>query len=51
MIRNAEMIDAGADLVVAYWDGKSPGTRHSIGYARSRGIKVVIINERGETQS
>jgi hypothetical protein len=34
-----------ADIVVAIWDGKSPGTRYTIDYARSIGkpVRVYIL--------
>lgn len=42
--RNVEMAKhAGKDgILVAVWDGKSPGTKHMINAARSRGLKVYI---------
>lgn len=33
MIRNKEMIDF-ADILISFWDGKSPGTLHAIGYCK-----------------
>lgn len=40
--RNKDIIDK-ADHVIAFWDGKSPGTRHALAYARSRNKKVVVV--------
>jgi hypothetical protein len=41
--RNAEIADyAGA--LVAFWDGKSRGTSHMINLAKSKELKVLIIN-------
>lgn len=36
VIRNTQMIDDCTD-VIAFWDMKSPGTRHAIGYANTEG--------------
>ena len=43
IVRNLEMLDAKPDLVVAFWDGESTGTKHTINEARKRGIDVEII--------
>jgi len=40
--RNLKMLDAGADLVLAFWDGKSPGTGHMIRMAEMRSIPVLV---------
>lgn len=40
-IRNCVMI-AAADALIALWDGTSPGTKHSIEYARSCGKQVLV---------
>ena len=40
-IRNIEIIEQ-VDTVVAFWDGKSKGTLHSITEASKRGIRVMI---------
>jgi len=40
--RRNETIVANADELVAFWDGQSRGTLHSIGLARARGIPVRI---------
>lgn len=39
--RNTEMAE-NADALVAFWDGKSLGTRHMIEIAKSRGLKVRV---------
>lgn len=45
MIRNHEMIDE-ADEVVVFWDGKSPGSRDVIEYAKSKDkLTDLIIDE------
>lgn len=45
MIRNREMADIGADLCIAFWDGKSPGTANMIAEATRHGIPVRIVPE------
>jgi hypothetical protein len=42
--RNQTIVDA-ADEMVAFWDGKSSGTRDSIDRARRAGLKVTVIDE------
>ena len=44
--RNYQMAQAG-DLLIAFWDGQSPGTRHLIGCMQQLGKPVVVI--RGDT--
>ena len=39
------LIIAEADLVMAFWDGKSKGTKHSIDVAKMSGIPVKIFDE------
>lgn len=41
-IRNAEMADSGADLVMAFWDGTSRGTENMIRRARERNIPTIV---------
>jgi len=41
--RNALMAD-NADALVAFWDGKSRGTMHMIDLAKSKGLKIRVIN-------
>jgi len=41
-IRNQQMIDQEPDIVIAFWDGKSKGTRHTIGLAHRAKINVLI---------
>lgn len=40
-MRNREMAD-NADALIAYWDGKSRGTKNMIEEAKKRGLKVAI---------
>ena len=41
-IRNTEIV-ARADAVVAFWDGRSPGTRDTITKARNAGLRVEVF--------
>ena len=41
LIRNRQIVEC-ADLVVAVWDGSSPGTAYTIDYAHERGIPVKL---------
>lgn len=41
-IRNGEMTE-NADVLVAFWDGKSPGTKDMISQAKKKGLKVRVI--------
>lgn len=41
LMRNLEIIDY-ADIVLAFWDGKSRGTKHVIDNCRARGKEVKI---------
>ena len=42
LVRNVEIIKA-ADIVLAFWDGKSHGTKYVIDKCRRLGVKVKII--------
>ena len=42
MIRNAEIVKR-ADMIIALWDGQSPGTRATIGMAKKAGKKLKIV--------
>lgn len=41
--RNAAMLDMNPDLVIAFWDGESPGTDGLIKGARCRGLSPEVI--------
>jgi len=41
--RNAKMAEY-ADALVAFWDGKSRGTKHMIDLANKSGIPVRVVN-------
>ena len=46
-IRNKQMLDyiskADENLVIAFWNGQSKGTKHTVETANKMGIKVQII--------
>lgn len=44
IIRNDLMLDLKPDLVMAFWDGKSRGTKHTIEEAKKRGIKTQVVH-------
>lgn len=41
-IRNEEMPEV-ADALIAFWDGKSPGTKSMISLARRKGLQVAVV--------
>ncbi len=45
IVRNLRMLDQNPDLVLAFWDGRSNGTGHTIREAEKRGIPVEIVEE------
>ncbi len=45
VLRNNAMLDKNPDLVLAFWDGTSAGTAHTIEGARARHIPVEVIRE------
>lgn len=45
-IRNRRMVDE-ADLVVAFWDGHSRGTKYTIDYAIKQDKTIVIFGTHG----
>ena len=42
-VRNREMAEY-ANSLIAFWDGKSPGTKNMINKAKEKGLKTRIIN-------
>lgn len=42
-VRNDEMLNQNPDLVLAFWNGTSPGTGSMIEKAERRGIPVEVI--------
>lgn len=47
MVRNQEMVDLGADLCWAFWDGESRGTQHCANAATMAGIETewILLND------
>lgn len=44
-IRNRSMLDEGRpDLVIAFWDGKSFGTKMMINLAQAEDIKTIVVD-------
>ena len=43
-IKRNEVMALYADALVAVWDGKSPGTKHMISYAKKKKLKVYVKN-------
>ena len=41
-LRNIDII-AESDMVIAFWDGISKGTKHSLNLAESRNIPITIV--------
>ena len=44
VIRNAQMLDKGADLVIAFWDGSSPGTKDMMTRTKRAGVELELHN-------
>jgi hypothetical protein len=42
-IRNSWMLDRNPDLVLAFWDGASPGTKNMIDLTHKRGIDLEVV--------
>lgn len=43
-IKRNEVMAGYSDGLIALWDGKSPGTKHMISYAKKKGLKVYVRN-------
>lgn len=41
--RNKQIVES-SEIVIAFWDGVSKGTKHSIDIARQLGKELIIIN-------
>lgn len=41
--RNLRMLELSPDLVLAFWDGRSSGTKHTLDAARRKQIPVEVI--------
>lgn len=44
ILRNMLLVDR-CDFLFIFWDGKSPGTKHVISYAKKQGVPYRIIGE------
>jgi hypothetical protein len=44
-LRNTDIID-NCDMCIAFWDGKSTGTKDSIKKAKKMGKEILIVNYR-----
>jgi len=44
LARDFALIDA-ADVVVAFWPGRSNGVRREVQYAKNRGIRVLVVDD------
>lgn len=42
-LRNAHMASLGADLCIAFWDGRSKGTQHMVDLAEDAGIPLELV--------
>lgn len=42
MVRNLQMLEV-ADAVIAFWDGQSRGTAHTINEAKKRGLPLRVV--------
>lgn len=42
-LRNRQMAEY-ADMLIAFWDGESKGTKHMVDLANRHGLKVNVIN-------
>jgi hypothetical protein len=40
--RNNRMLDMAPDMVVAFWQGQSPGTKHTVREAMRREIPTIV---------
>ena len=46
-MRNIKIVDE-SDMVIAFWDGNSPGTKSSIDLANKKGNKGLVIRYKKE---
>lgn len=44
-VRNKLIVDH-SDILIAFWDGESNGTQHSINLAKDKGIRTYVITNR-----
>lgn len=43
ILRNLQMLDEPPDAVLAFWNGQSAGTAHTVTEAKKRGIPVRVV--------
>jgi hypothetical protein len=43
ILRNEQMVNTHPDIVVAFWDGSSPGTAHAKAFAEAAGIETRVV--------
>lgn len=43
LMRNQTIVDS-ADMLIAFWDGKSTGTAHTLGLSEKKGIPTRVVN-------
>ena len=41
LVRNKKIVDF-SDMIIAFWDGKSKGTKQAIDYAYKKGKKIIV---------
>ncbi len=48
-IRRNDLIVDAAEMVIAFWDGKSKGTKYTMDYAEKKGknLRLVIYKDKG----
>ena len=44
ILRNMTLVDK-CDFLFIFWDGKSPGTRHTISYAKQQNVPYKLFGE------
>lgn len=44
-IRNKDIVRA-SDIIIAFWDGESRGTKHSLDFASSLGKRCIVISSK-----
>ena len=43
LMRNLQIVD-NCDFLLAFWDGKSRGTKFTIDYAERKGVSIMVID-------
>jgi basic membrane lipoprotein Med (substrate-binding protein (PBP1-ABC) superfamily) len=43
LIRNQQMLNTNATHLIAFWDGKSPGTKNMINISKLKNIEIIVI--------